>query len=228
MLRQRLPPLPLLLKLEPPDLILAQDLCRVCAVPSGRVDEALEGLDCRAEVVSLDPFRLDEVIDCVGRVGRAAGVAERAAAIEAGLQARVEAVRAAVAGRPRPRVLLLEWGDPPFSAGHWMPDMVVAAGGEPVLASGGRPSVRLSADDLAAAQVDDLVFVPCGYGLDGAVEQGTSLLDRPELAHVERIWAMDGNSFFSRPGPRVVDGVERLVPVLHDHVADGVTAVRLR
>lgn len=212
-----------------PDLILAQDLCRVCAVPSGDVNDALDVLGCRAEVLSLDPFRLDDVVATVGQIGRAAGADAAAGRLMAELRARVEAVRDGVAGRPRPRVLVLEWADPYFSGGHWMPDMVDAAGGDPVLGSGGERSVRLDPGTIAATEIDVVVFVPCGFGLDGAVAQGTELLLRsPELDHVGRIYAMDGNAYFSRPGPRVVDGVELLVGVLHDDRTDGVSSVRLR
>ncbi|HTX63483.1 MAG TPA: ABC transporter substrate-binding protein, partial [Acidimicrobiales bacterium] len=114
-----------------PDLILAQDLCRVCAVPSGAVTEALDVLGCHAQVVSLDPGRLDEVIDCIGLVGAATGTAARAAALMEELRGRVDAVRRRVRGRTRPQVLVLEWPDPPFNAGHWVPDQVEAAGGVP-------------------------------------------------------------------------------------------------
>ncbi|NLA37450.1 MAG: ABC transporter substrate-binding protein [Actinobacteria bacterium] len=153
-----------------PDLILAQDLCSVCAVPSGHVNEALDVIGCTATVVSLDPFRLDDVIACIGTVGHAAGVGERADALMAALRARIDAVQTSIAGRPRPKVLLLEWGDPPFNGGHWMPDMVEAAGGESVLGSGGDRSVRLEWDTIAATEIDVVVYVPCGFGLAGAID----------------------------------------------------------
>lgn len=198
-----------------PDLILAQDLCRVCAVPSGAVEDALGVLGCRAEVLSLDPGRLDEVIGCLGLVGQATGTGDLAAALMDGLRARVAAVRRRVAGLHRPRVLVLEWADPPFNAGHWVPDMVEAAGGEPVLAAAGERSRRLSWDEVAAEVVDVTVFSPCGFDLDGAVRQAPALWDRPEGAGLGRVVAVDANAYFSRPGPRVVDGVELLAGVLH-------------
>jgi iron complex transport system substrate-binding protein len=193
-----------------PDLILAQDLCRVCAVPSGAVEEALEVIGCRADVVSLDPGRLDEVIDCIGRVGVATACEDRADTLMAGLRARVEAVRQRVRGRPRPRVLVLEWPDPPFNAGHWVPDMVEAAGGQALLAAGGTRSRRLTWDEIAAQTIDITVFAPCGFDLGGAVDQADDFLGRPETAALGRIYAVDANAYFSRPGPRVVDGVELL------------------
>jgi iron complex transport system substrate-binding protein len=198
-----------------PDVILAQDLCRVCAVPSGAVEEALDVIGCHAQVVSLDPGRLDEVIDGIGTVGSATGARDRAATLMADLRERLDRVRDRVAGRPRPRVLVLEWPDPLFNAGHWVPDMVSAAGGIPVLASAGEPSRRMGWDDVHAEHVDVTIFSPCGFDLDGALAQSGALLSQPEAAGLERVYAVDANAHFSRPGPRVVDGVELLATVLH-------------
>jgi iron complex transport system substrate-binding protein len=199
-----------------PDLILAQDLCQVCAVPSGAVEEALEVIGCHAQVVSLDPGRLDEVIACIGVVGVATGTSARADALMDSLRARVDAVRLRVRGRPRPRVLVLEWADPPFNAGHWVPDQVEAAGGLPVLATAGARSRRLTWAEIRAEQVDITVFMPCGFDLEGAVAQAPALLARPEATGSGRIFAVDANGYFSRPGPRVVDGVELLEGLLHE------------
>jgi iron complex transport system substrate-binding protein len=198
-----------------PDLILAQDLCRVCAVPSGAVEEALDVIGCHANVVSLDPGRLDEVIACIGVVGAATGTSSNADTLMRMLRDRVETVRRRVAGKPRPRVLVLEWPDPPFNAGHWVPDQIEAAGGEPVLAEPGARSRRLTWEEIGAAEVDVTIFMPCGFDLDGAIGQAPALLTRPEAAHLGRIVAVDANAYFSRPGPRVVDGVELLEGVLH-------------
>jgi iron complex transport system substrate-binding protein len=198
-----------------PDVILAQDLCQVCAVPSGAVEEALDVIGCRADVVSLDPEGLDEVIACVGQVGRATGTEARAQALMDELRGRVAAVRARVEGRPRLRVFVLEWPDPPFNAGHWVPEMVDAAGGESVLAEARARSRRLEWEEIAAAEIDITVFSPCGFDLAGSVEQAASFLHRPEVPRLGRIVAVDANAFFSRPGPRVVDGVELLAELLH-------------
>jgi iron complex transport system substrate-binding protein len=201
-----------------PDLILAQDLCRVCAVPSGAVEDALDVIGCRAEVLSLDPSSLDEVIAAVGAVGAATGTEVRAAELMADLRARVERVRAAVTGLAAPRTFALEWSDPPFNAGHWVPDMISAAGGEPILAEAGMPSRRVMWDDIAEARPDIVVFMPCGYDLERAAAEGRALVEVPALADVARIVAVDGDALFSRPGPRVVDGVEVLAAVLHPDV----------
>ena len=113
-----------------PELILTQDLCRVCALPSGRVEDALDYLGCQADVLSLDPHSLTDVLACIQEVGIRAGVPERAAQLTARLRARLERVAASAAGRARPRVAVIEWVYPPFTAGHWIPDLVSAAGGE--------------------------------------------------------------------------------------------------
>jgi iron complex transport system substrate-binding protein len=201
-----------------PDLILAQDLCRVCAVPSGAVGEALGVLGCHAEVLSLDPASLDDVISCIGLVGEVTGTMTRAVALMDELRERVDRVRQEVAGQRRPRTLALEWSDPPFNGGHWVPDMIDAAGGRAVLAVGGAASRRLSWPEVAAAAPEVVVFVPCGYGLDEAAAEGQALLDVPELDTVERIYAGDASAHFSRPGPRVVDGVEVLAWAVHPDV----------
>jgi iron complex transport system substrate-binding protein len=179
-----------------PDVILAQDLCAVCAIGSGAVEDALDVIGCSAQVVSLDPAGLDEVLQCVIQVGRATGTEDVAAAVVAELHRRVDAVRARVAGLARPRVFVLEWPDPPFNGGHWMPEMVEAAGGEPVLAEFRLPSRRLTWEEIGAQSIDVTIFTPCGYDLG-------------------RVIAVDANAYFSRPGPRVVDGVELLAAVLH-------------
>jgi len=197
-----------------PDLVLTQDLCAVCAVPSGHVHEALDLLGSPATVVSLDPGSLDDVLACVLEVGAATGTDAAAAELVAGLRRRIETVRAAVAGRDRPRVLALEWGDPPFNAGHWVPEMITVAGGEPLLAEPGRPSVRLRWAAVKEAVPDVVVFMPCGYGLEAAVAEGRVLMQRAELVGVP-FFAADSSSFFSRPGPRLVDGLELLAEALH-------------
>jgi iron complex transport system substrate-binding protein len=199
-----------------PDLVLAQDLCAVCAVPSGQVNQALDVLGCQAEVISLDPSSLDEVLEGVLQVGKAAGVQQRAQEVVAGLRERLASIQAAVAGLERPRVFALEWGDPPFNGGHWVPEMLQVAGAEAVLACPGGPSVRVTWEQIEAAAPQVVVFMPCGYGLQAAVEEASrTLLGRPELAGVEAIVAVDASAYCSRPGPRLVDGVEILAAALH-------------
>jgi iron complex transport system substrate-binding protein len=207
-----------------PDLVLAQDLCAVCAVPSGQVTQALDVLGCPAEVVSLDPSSLEEVLDGVLQVGKAAGAEQRAHQVVAGLRERLAGVQGAVEGLARPRVFALEWGDPPFTGGHWVPELLAVAGAEALLAGPGVPSVRVSWAQIEAAAPQVVVFMPCGYDLRAAVEEARGkLLGRPELAGVEAIIAVDASAFFSRPGPRLVDGVEILAAALHPGMASPTT-----
>ena len=198
-----------------PDVILTQDLCRVCAVPTGHVEDALDTLGCSADVVSLDPSSIDEVIDCLVVVGRATGTVDRAEARAAELRRRVDAVRRAGTGLARPRTLALEWSDPPFNGGHWVPEMIEVAGGTAVLGDAGAPSRRLLWSEIEIAAPELVVFMPCGYGLDQAVTEGRQLLGRTELAGASAVFAVDATSYFSRPGPRLVDGVEILAWALH-------------
>jgi iron complex transport system substrate-binding protein len=199
-----------------PDVVLSQDLCAVCAVPSGHVNAALEILGCQAEVVSLDPSSLDDVLDCVLQVGKVAGVQQRAEEVVGGLRRRLGSVRAAVDGLDRPRVFALEWGDPPFNGGHWIPEMIEIAGGEALLARPGTPSVRVTWEQIGATQPQVVVFMPCGYGLRAATDEARrTLLQRPELAGAEAVLAVDASAYFSRPGPRLIDGVEILAAALH-------------
>ncbi len=195
-----------------PDLILTQDLCRVCALPSGQVEDALGYLGCQADVLSLDPHSLDDVLDSILAVGRRTGVPDRAARVVDDLRARLAATAAAVAGRPRPAVAVIEWVDPPFTAGHWIPDLVSAAGGRPAAARPGAPSVPASWADIAAAAPDLIIVAPCGYHLAGAVEQAQSAARAlPGLP----VWAIDADGIVVRPGPRLIDGVEAIASILH-------------
>jgi iron complex transport system substrate-binding protein len=207
------------------DLILTQDLCRVCALPSGQVDDALAHLGCRAEVLSLDPYRLDEVLATITAVGAAAGVPDRARDLVAALRERLARVAARVAGRPRPRVAVVEWVDPPFPGGHWVPDLVTAAGGEPVAARPGRPSAPTTYAELAAARPEVVLVTPCGFHLDGAAGQAEVVVPHfPGAA----VWAVDGDGLVVRPGPRLVDGVEAIAAILHPDAVPAPPPGRIR
>jgi len=195
-----------------PDLILTQDLCRVCALPSSQVSDALDFLGCRAEVVSLDPYTLDQVLGTIVEVGSRAGVPERARVVVADLRQRLDAVASAVAGRPRPRVAVVEWVDPPFTAGHWVPDLVTAAGGVPVAARPGARSGQTSWDEFDVAEPDLVLVTPCGFHLDGAADQARTVA--AALPGVP-VWALDGDALIVRPGPRLIDGVETIAGILH-------------
>jgi iron complex transport system substrate-binding protein len=206
-----------------PDLILTQDLCRVCALPAGTVEDACRLIGTDADVVSLDPHTLDEVLVAVEEVGRAAGVPAVARTLVGRLRSRLAAVAEAVAGRPRPRVLVLEWTDPPFLAGHWVPDLVTCAGGIPLAGAAGGRSVPAQWDDLPTA--DLVVVAPCGFGLDAAVEQAASVL--PRFPGVPLV-AIDSARWVVQPGPGLVDGVEALAWALHPDVVPVPPAGRVR
>ena len=195
-----------------PELILTQDLCRVCALPSGLVEDALSYLGCRSDVLSLDPHTLEEVLDTILAVGTRTGVSSTAERLVKGLRTRLDGVAGAIAGQERPRVAVLEWIDPPFTAGHWVPDLVRAAGGEPVAARPGARSVQTTWDEFTAAGPEFVLVTPCGFHLDGAVEQARLVADRFAGA---KVWAVDADGIVVRPGPRLVDGVEAIAAILH-------------
>ena len=207
-----------------PDLILTQDLCRVCALPSGQVQDALAYLGCRSDVLSLDPHSLDDVLADIDLVGERTGAVERAADLLRSLRRRLSVIAGLVADRPRPRVCVVEWVDPPFTAGHWVPDLVRAAGGEPVGAGPGSRSVQTTWSDLSAARPDVVVVAPCGFHLDGAAAQATMVAAQfPDLP----VWAIDADGLVVRPGPRLVDGVEAIAAILHPDLVPVSEAVRL-
>jgi iron complex transport system substrate-binding protein len=203
-----------------PDLIVTQDLCRVCALPSGQVEQALAYLGCQADVLSLDPYTLGDVLDSILAVGRRAGVPERANQLVDGLRARLARTAATVTGRRRPAVSLVEWVDPPFTAGHWIPDMISAAGGQPVAARPGTPSVATTWDAIAAAAPELVIVAPCGYHLPAAIKQAHAAARAlPGIP----VWAIDADGIVVRPGPRLIDGVEAIASILHP---DAVPAAR--
>jgi iron complex transport system substrate-binding protein len=189
-----------------PDLIVTQDLCAVCAVSSGEVREACPGVD----TVSLDPHTLAEIAASVRLLARRLGVAERGDAVARRMQARIDAVRASVAGLRRRRVFLAEWLDPPFACGHWLPELVDAAGGEDVLGRAGRPAFATTWAEVAAEQPELIVLAPCGYDTARAAREAEGMaLPAPAVA-------VDSDRYFSRPSPAVASGAEQLAAIFHD------------
>ncbi len=200
-----------------PTHVLTQDLCRVCALPAGQADAALERLGCDADVTTLDPHTLDEVFSTIIDTGRSLGVLDRAHALVDELRERVANVEQRVAERSKPSVFVLEWSDPPFLSGHWVPELVVAAGGNPVLAEAGGRSVPTEWSTISEHDPDIVVVAPCGFGLDGAAEQAEAVLER--LPGRAQIWAIDADGLVVRPGPRLVEGIEALATIFHTDVA---------
>lgn len=197
------------------DLVVTQDLCAVCAVDVSVVDDALEHLGCTAEVLTTDPHTLAEVFSSIQDIGAAVRREVEATALVDVLRERLDAVVRRVEGRARPRVLVLEWTDPPFAPGHWVPEMVALAGGEPVLGTAGEKSFRTTWDDVRAARPDVVVCAPCGYDLAGSQALADKLVASSVLPPGVPVHAVDANASWARPGPRLVDGVEELAAILH-------------
>jgi iron complex transport system substrate-binding protein len=211
-----------LLRREQPDVILTQDLCRVCAVPTGQVREALGklGLAEDTKVVSLDPQTLDEVIEQIRVLGQLLDRQDRAGELTEGMRARVQRVKDTAARLPSIGVFCLEWWEPPFVAGHWIPEMVEAAAASNLMNAKGGPSRVVTHREIRDANPEVIVFMPCGYYLEEAEEEAAQVLAHPEIretpaARNGNVFAVDATSFFSRPGPRVVDGVEILAWAAH-------------
>ncbi|MDR7252726.1 iron complex transport system substrate-binding protein [Nocardioides sp. BE266] len=194
------------------DLVVTQDLCAVCAIDVTTVDDALRHLGCRAEVATVDPHTLDEVLASITEIAARTGRVAQAEDLVATLRARLAAVVERVAGRERPRVLVLEWTDPPFAPGHWIPEMVELAGGVPSLGEAGTKSSRITWEDAVASAPDLVICAPCGYDLVGSTALAEDVRHRfPGVPVVP----VDADGLFARPGPRLVDGVEVLAAILH-------------
>jgi iron complex transport system substrate-binding protein len=201
------------------DLVVTQDLCAVCAVDVSVVDDALAHLGCTAEVLTIDPHTLDEVLASVSTLGRVTGHEAEAAALVASLRGRLDRVVRRTAGRTAPRTLVLEWTDPPFAPGHWVPEMVTVAGGLPALGAAGEKSFRVGWEDVSASAPDVVVCAPCGYALPEASRLADQVAGAGVLPAGVPVWAVDANASFARPGPRLVDGVEALAGILHPDAA---------
>jgi iron complex transport system substrate-binding protein len=197
------------------DLVVTQDLCAVCAVDVSVVDDALAHLGCTAEVLTIDPHTLDEVLASIVTLGDATGNGATARALVDAQRARLDAVSARVAGRRRPRVMFLEWTEPPFAPGHWIPEMIEIAGGVPLLATPGEKSRRVTWEAIAAAEPEVVVVAPCGFDLDGCRALADDLVASGVLPADVPVHAVDANASWARPGTRLVDGVEELARILH-------------
>jgi iron complex transport system substrate-binding protein len=208
-----------------PDLIITQDLCRVCAASPGDLADALTKLQPAPRVLSLNPSRLTDVWNDIRAVGEAAGCSHEASSLVERLERRVAAAERAVRAAPsRPRILCLEWLDPPFVGGHWVPEMVERAGGIDVLGRASQPGFRVEWDQVLEAQPEVIVAMPCGYDLKGTIEDFKvtplpAAWRRLPAVRAGRLYAVDGSAYFSRPGPRLAAGVEILAHALHPTLA---------
>lgn len=203
-----------------PALILTQAVCEVCAVPTPGVRETVGRLGLQAQVLSLDAHTLEDILGTIRQVADAAGVPDRGKAVAGELARRLERVREAVAGAARPRVLAIEWLDPPFTPGHWVPEMIEAAGGECVAGEPGARSEETTWEALSGLDPEVLIIMPCGYGLDASIADAERHADRLAMVAAGaleegRAYVVDGSSYFNRSGPRAVDGVEILAGLLH-------------
>lgn len=205
-----------------PDVIVTQDQCEVCAVSLADVEAAVCTWTGRAtRVLSLRPHTLGDVIDDVGRVAEAIGRQAEAAAVVAGMKTRLDGISAAVAGKPRPRVAFVEWIEPLMSCGHWVPELTEIAGGISCFGKSGETSPWISHEELAAADPDVIVIAPCGYDIAASEAEYATLAARSDwqalrAVRAGRVFIADGNAFFNRPGPRVVETAEILASILHD------------
>lgn len=201
----------ILLRQLAPDLVITQDLCQVCAPSGNELTRALKELPSAPEVLCLTPQNLADIEQNILDVGTAVGRRDVAEALIQQNRRRMEVVAAAVAGVPLRRAIFLEWTDPPFCAGHWVPQMIEIAGGGDPLGKAGADSVRTSWVDVVDAKPEMVIIAPCGLGLDAAVQLARGM-PRIEGATV---FAVDANAYFARPGPRVAEGVELLAHLFH-------------
>jgi iron complex transport system substrate-binding protein len=198
-----------------PELVLTQDLCDVCAVSYERVTTAVRMMDTGPRVLSLEPRTLAEVLETIRVVGDAIGVPEIAATRVSSLQTRLAEVRRRVAGRPRPTVAAIEWLDPVWPAGHWVPEQIGIAGGEPLLAEAGEHTAAIDWERVVDARPDVVLLMPCGFSPERTRRELHLLASRPGWEGLPAVWVLDGPAYFNRPGPRVVRGAEVLAQVLH-------------
>ncbi len=203
-----------------PDLVLTQAVCDVCAVPAADARAVVDSLESPPRVLSLDAHTIDGIFMTILQVGEAAGVARAAAALVFELRDRLQRIRERVADRPRPTVLGIEWLDPPFTPGHWVPEMVETAGAINLEGQAGARSQQVSWERLMGLDPDVLLIMPCGYKLDATRADADRYADRllaiaPRAIDEGRAFVVDGSSYFNRSGPRVVDGVEILAKCVH-------------
>lgn len=214
-----------LLREAQPDLILSQDLCHVCAVTPDQLHDAIRSMPQHPTILTLNPGSIHDVIDDVVRIGDAAGRSAEGHRLAAQLRDRLEAIRTRVQDiSHRPRVVCIEWLSPLYVAGHWVPEMVQLAGGHDVLAQPGSPSRVVTWDDIMAAAPDVLIVMPCGFSVERTHTELSQLLQQPDQWRLspdlaQHTFLVDASSYFSRPGPRLIDGIELLAAILHpsDH-----------
>jgi iron complex transport system substrate-binding protein len=198
-----------------PDLIVTQALCHVCAVSVDQVQALAQTLPGPPRVISLDPQTYGETLGDVRTIAQATDSRDAALDLIARTARRADVVRLAVRGAPRPRVAALEWLDPVFVAGHWTPQLIEMAGGEDVAGFAGEPSREATWEEIAAAQPEVVIVMPCGYDAARALVEAEDFGERLRSLGTDQIVAVNASAYFSRPGPRLVDGLELLAHILH-------------
>lgn len=212
-----------------PDLILTQELCDVCAVSYKTVERAARMYVADAKVVSLEPNTIEDIFSNIKTVGDLCGVPAKAAELIESLQNRLAKVRSKIAEaktenrKPNSKIFMLEWLEPPFAPGHWVPEQVALAGGNCLLGEAGKPSVTTTYEKIVESQPDVLVLIPCGYYTSDILRQLPKTVFPETFRNVPavqngEIWALDATSYFSRPAPRIVDGVEILAKIVHPEI----------
>jgi iron complex transport system substrate-binding protein len=198
-----------------PDLIVTQELCPVCAVSYEEVAQVAKQLPTRPRVIALDPKTIGETLGDVRTLAEATGRRDRGVELIGDAAGRIDRVKLAVRAQPRVRVVALEWLDPVFVAGHWTPQMIELAGGEDVLGLAGEPSRVVAWEDVAAARPQVVVVMPCGYDAQRAREEALTFARELARLGAQRIVAVNASAYFSRPGPRLIDGLELLAQTVH-------------
>jgi len=203
-----------------PDVVITQALCDVCAISYSSVERAVHSLGSSTELISLEPDSIEGVLSDISRLGASLGREREAADLVRDARARLADLRSQVKGVIRPRVLGLEWFDPPYFGGHWVPEQIEAAGGTPVVGAAGARSERMSWKEIQELDPDVIFLMPCGYDASQAVELMAPVREQGEWKGLRavtegRVWAVDANALFSRPGPRIIEGAEQLGHLLH-------------
>jgi iron complex transport system substrate-binding protein len=209
------------LKAANPDIIFTQGLCEVCAVSGNQVLEAAQVLENRPEIISLEPGTVDEVLESIVTIGNATGKSEQAGKLVVSLKKRIDIIRnVSVRERDKPRVFCLEWLEPPFVAGHWVPEMVEIAGGENGLRNKGEPSIKVEWEEILDFAPHYIFVIPCGFDIDKTLNEidtvtSNSIWHQTPASQKGNVYLVDANSYFSRPGPRIVDGIEIIARTIH-------------
>ncbi len=214
------------LKEANPDIILTQGLCEVCAVSGNKVVESVKALGRTPEVISLEPSTIDQILDAILKIGEATDTKDRADKLIEKLKSRIHRIESLFSGeRDRPRVFCMEWLDPPYAAGHWIPEMVELAGGVNGIGTPGEPSRKVSWDDIFDFAPQIMVVMPCGFNIEDILKEIDTVTshkywNQMSASRRGHVYLVDANSYFSRSGPRIVDGLEILAKIIHPDAFD--------